>query len=158
MKSLALIVPLLVLTACSGGGGGGDDAATKKAYLVKAEAVCSQANAAQKAVTSPTSAAEFAPYVAKLVAVAQGATNGLVALTAPNKDKAELQSKVLDPLQAQVRDAERFSADLDAATKSNDQAAVIRLASNPPTKTRADLAFMRSYGFTACVAAADTAK
>ena len=132
------------------------NAALKKAYVDEAEVICAKANADQKALTTPTGVAAFAPYVTKVVAIAEQATTGVAALTPPPADKAELQAKFLGPLQEQLRDAQTFAADIEAATKGNDQAALLRLAGNPPTKTRADLTFMEGYGFDACVQAADT--
>ena len=110
--------------------------------------------AQQKKLVAPTAIGDFAPYVQQLVQVAATTTRGRTALTPP--DAAQLRAKVLDPLQAQLRLAQTFADEVQAATKDNDQAALGRLALNPPFKAKADLAFMRSYGFSTCVDAADT--
>ena len=158
MRPTAALVPLLLVAACSGGGGssGAAKVDTKKAYLAQAEAVCARGVAAQHKLVSPTSVSAFGPYVQNLVKVAGTTTTALAALTPPAADRATLQAKVLGPLQAQLAAALTFSADVQAATRKNDQAALGRLALSAPTQAKADLAFMRSYGFSSCVDAADT--
>lgn len=149
-----LLLPGLLLAGCGGGGSGGGVAKTD--YLAKAEAVCVKANADRKALPSPSGASDVAPYVRKLVDIAGRATTALAALSPPKADAAQLQAKVVGPLQAQLGDGQRFADDVEAAAKRNDNAALLGLVANPPNKTRADLPFMRKYGFKACVAAADT--
>lgn len=156
MRRAALLVPVLLLAACSGGSSSGS--ADKKAYLAKAEALCAKGVAEQKKLVAPKAVADFGPYVKALVGIASSTTTSLAALTPPKADAAALRSKVLEPLQSQLRTAQTFSDDVQAATKGGDQAALGRLALNAPTKPQADLAYMRSYGFRACVDAADTSK
>ena len=154
MKRFGVLL-LLTVTACGGGSGAGDKAA-KAAYVGKAEAICRVAVTRQKALTPPGTVDALAPYVDDTVRIAVTATRDLSALSPPRADKAALQAKFLGPLQAQADDATRYAADVTAASKNNDQAALGRLALSPPTKPRADLAYLKAYGFTACVDAADT--
>jgi len=169
MRPVLLLVPLLLVSACSGGsspegsssqgsssGSPSSGRPDKSTYLAQAEELCAQGVAQQKKLVAPTAIGDFAPYVQQLVQVAATTTRGLTALTPPDADAAQLRAKVLDPLQAQLRLAQTFADEVQAATKGNDQAALGRLALNPPTKAKADLAFMRSYGFSTCVDAADT--
>lgn len=149
MRPVLLLVPVLLLSACSGGSSSGG--ADRKAYLAKAEALCAQGVAEQHKLVPPKVIADFAPYVQQLVRVAGATTRGLAALRPPAADAAELRAKVLEPLQAQLRLAQTFSDDVQAATKDKDQAALGRLALNAPPKAQADVAFMRSYGFSTCV-------
>lgn len=146
-----LVLTLLVLPAC----GGGDEQA-KAAYVEQAEAVCARANAARQAVPAATSAAGIPKAVRALVDVAAGATAELAALKPPEKDAAQIQEKFVGPLQSQVQDGQAYAARVQAA-KGSDAGALLRLLAEAPTETRADLEFLRDYGFRACVEAADTA-
>lgn len=154
MKRLSVLLPVLLLTACSGGSG--SSGVSKAAYLKKAEAVCTKAVTQQNALKAPASIPAFAVYVRSLVTIAQKTTESLAGLKPPDADKKALQDKVLTPLQEQLKTAQTFADNLEAATKKNDQAALNRLAANTPTKPKADLEFMRGYGFQSCVDAADT--
>lgn len=156
MKRLALLLLLATLTGCGGSSTGGSGKVDKAAYIGKAEVICTAAVAKQKALKAPASVDALAPYVNDVVGVAVQATKDLSALTPPAGDRAALQEKFLGPLEAQARDAERYAADVTAASKQNDQAALGRLALSPPTKPKADLDYLRKYGFTSCVDAADT--
>jgi hypothetical protein len=152
----ALILVALLAAAC--GGGSATSANPRAAYLGKAEAVCAKANDALAAAkkTQPASIAAVPPYVHKLVDIAKTNVDELGALTPPPKDKADLDAKVLSPLRAQVTDGTAYAAQVDAAAAKKDSAALTQLVFNPPTKTRADVAWMKTYGFSACVKAADT--
>lgn len=150
------LIPVLLVAATACGGGGSSGGPSKAAYVKQAEAICADAVAKQKALAFPTAVDKLAPYVTDLVAVAVKATDRLKALTPPAEDAAALQSHFLGPLEDQAVEAQRYADDVTAASKSNDQAALGRLALSPPTKPKADLAYLKKYGFTACVDAADT--
>lgn len=158
MKRLVLLLLLATLTGCGGSSTGRSGNGDKAAYIAKAEAICSAAVAKQKALKPPGTVDALAPYVSDVVGVAVQATRELSALRPPAADRAALQEKFLSPLQAQADDAQRYASDVTAASKNNDQAALGRLALSPPTKPKADLAYLKKYGFTACVDAADTSK
>lgn len=152
MTARALALALVVLvTGCGGGSGGGERAA----YIQAAEAICAKANSDQKALKAPD-VAHLVPYVTKVVAIADDATTKLLALDAPKNDEKQLHAKLLDPLRRQVARGHAFASQVAQAQKKNDQAALFRLFSNPPTQTLADLRWMKGYGFKACVDAADT--
>lgn len=153
MKRLALVLPLVLVVACGGGTSGG---LPKADYLKQAEVICTKANADQKAVKTPTAVTDLAPYVAKILALADSATKAIDALQPPKADRANLDAKVLRPLKGQLAAGHVYSDQVAAAAKKNDQAALIKLLSNPPAGSKADLAWMRSYGFVACVSSADT--
>lgn len=155
MKRVLVLVPLLALTAC--GGGSSSKLSAKDGYLVKAEAICSKANADQKALKTPAGQGELSAYVDAVVKIAETSTTALSALTPPAKDKADLEKHVLTPLQGQLVKAKAYADAVRTASKANDNIALLKLFSDPPTKTVADLAWMRSYGFRECVDAADTA-
>lgn len=150
------LVLLLLVSACGGSSSPGPSA--KAAYLAKAEAVCATANnqlaTAKKA--QPTGVSAVGPYVHRIVEIARTNVTQLSALSAPAQDAAAVKAKVLDPLRAQLATADAYVAKVDAALTSGNQATLLTLVTNPPTQTRADLAFMKSYGFKACVTAADT--
>jgi hypothetical protein len=147
---------LLLATACSGGPATVATGPSKADYVRDAEKICAEANAKQKALTTPTSLPALAPYVSRVVAIADEATTKLAALSPPDKDKAELQAKVLGPLESQLKDGHAYADKVAAASKANDTKRLGELLTNAPTATRADLRFMKSYGFTACIDAADT--
>lgn len=148
---------LLLATACSGGSSPTVAGGPSKAdYVRDAEKICAEANAKQKALTTPTSLPALSPYVSSVVAIADEATTKLAALTPPEKDKADLQTKVLGPLQSQLKDGHAYADKVAAASKANDVKTLGDLLTNAPTATRADLRFMKAYGFTECIDAADT--
>jgi hypothetical protein len=149
-----VVLSLLAAPACSGGSS--SDVATKTDYLLKAEAICTQANSDQKALKTPTSAAELSPYVDAIVRIADESTTALLKVTPPSKDKADLDKHVFGPLHGQLTTLRVYADKVRAASKSKDQIALVKLLSDPPNKTAADLDWMRRYGFRACVDAADT--
>ena len=151
----AACLAVLALPACSGGDSGADDAAAvKAAYVQKASAVCDRASQERKALTTPTSAAGFAPYVRSLTGVAEKAQQDLAALTPPEPDRADLQSKLLDPLATSVEQGKEFATKVEAA--GGDQAKLAGLLGQAPTGAGIDLDYLRSYGLTSCVAAIST--
>lgn len=151
----ALVLVLLV-PACGGSSGGGDN--PKAVYLSKAEAICAKANTEIAAVkkNAPAGIAEVPPYVRKLLDLAKATYDDLSALSPPSADAAQIKAKLISPLATQIRDGETFAAKVDAAAAKKDSATLTQLVFNPPTKTRVDIAWMKSYGFSACVTAADT--
>ncbi|MGB8652478.1 MAG: hypothetical protein WCD35_17660 [Mycobacteriales bacterium] len=152
MTRLLWTLPVLVLLAACGGGGG----AKKADYLKKAEAICSKANTDQDALTSPTAVADIPPYIDKVLALADQATSDLKALEVPKGDKAELDKRFLVPLSKQVEEGRTFGEKVTAAAKTKDNATLTKLISHPPLATKADLTWMKRYGFKECVKAADT--
>ena len=153
MKRALLL--LLLLTAC----GGSDEPSAKEAYLDKAEAVCAKANTelaeAQKA--RPTALAGITEYVDRIVSIARTNVTDLAAIEPPADDRADLDAKVLTPLREQLTIAEDYQAKVSAAVSAKDTTAILGLVGKPPTETKADLAFMKEYGFDDCAKAADTA-
>jgi hypothetical protein len=160
MKRLAVLLPVLLLaTACNGSD---DDQVaqglSKAAYLSQAEAICATANTDIKALQRPTSIAAVPGFVEKTLQIAEVATGKIKGLEPPAADKAQIKAKVLDPLDGQVTAGRALLEQVRTAVKNNDTAAIGRLIQNPPTGSKADLAWMRSYGFKACVEAADTSR
>lgn len=152
MRASVLVLSTLLVAGCGGGG----DSAAKTAYLMQAEAVCARANADHKALKAPLAITELAPYVVQVVAIVDRAATQLQALSPPAADRTALEDHVFRPLRAQLVVAHAYAAQVQRAAKAHDQAALIRLLGDPPTKTRADLRWMANYGFSACVKAADT--
>lgn len=155
MKRAALA--LLLATACSGGGDKvSSQGVSKEDFLAKAEKVCAQANTDQDALKTPTSVDALAPYVARVVEIADTATEELKKLELPKADEADLKAKVLDPLEAQLTAGHAYADKVKAAADKNDFVALTKLLGDPPTDSKADLRWMKDYGFDACVEAADT--
>ena len=157
MTRRALVLPalVLVLTACSAGDGtdGDGDAApsaeeVKQIYVEQATDVCERADAEFSALPQPTTPAAFAPYVQETVRIAETAQRDLSALSPPEPDRAELESKVLDPFAALVEDGKAFAAKVVAA--GTDQAKLLPLLSQRPTSAGIDLEHLRSYGLDVC--------
>lgn len=154
MRALTLL--LLTATACSGGSSSGGLVEARAAYVGKAEAVCAKANTEKKALKTPTSVKELSPYVDAVVRIADETATSLLALTPPAKDKADLDKHVFTPLKDQLSRGRTYAEKVRAAAKRNDAIGLAKLLSDPPNKTAADLVWMRKYGFSQCVDAADT--
>jgi hypothetical protein len=156
VKRALAVVPVLLLAACGGGGDDGGGGLSKADYISKAEAVCKKANADIKAAPFPTSSGAFPEYVGKLVAVAETARDALKELDPPSADEDDLKSKVLDPLDEQIEQGRKFQKDVADAVAAKDTKKLGQLIADPPTSTKADLGWMRSYGFKECVEVAET--
>ena len=159
MRGIAIAVLLSVVGLAGCGGSSGEASLSdKERYLARAEAICAAANTdlAKVKKTQPTSTDLLPAFVKAIVDVGRTNVTQLEALTPPAADKAALTAKVITPLKEQVDIGDAYTAKVAKAVKDKDPA-LLGLISNPPTQTKADLAFMRGYGFTACVKAADTA-
>ncbi|MCW2606987.1 MAG: hypothetical protein JWO60_1680 [Frankiales bacterium] len=156
MKRTVLLPALLVLLAACGGGDDGGGADAKAAYLEQAEAICTKANDAQTAVKQPAGPDGIAAYVRQVVTIASDASAELNALEPPEKDAAELDAKLLSPLREQVGLGQAYAKQVEETAAKGDPAAVLKLLGSAPLQTKADLEWMTSYGFKACVDAADT--
>lgn len=137
-----LVMTVLVLAAC----GGGEDA--KAEYVEQASAVCSDAKAQLDAEERPAAVEGFAPYVDRVVEIAEQAEGKLLALEPPEDDKAELEQKLLDPLSAQVEEGRQYAAKVEDA--GTDSAKLLPLLSQIPDTGDIDLAFVEQYGLKAC--------
>jgi len=152
------LVLLLLVAACGGGSSGSKTGSDKADYLAKAEAVCMTSNADLETAkkTLPPDSAAIPAYVHKLVDIARKDVTDLSALTPPQADAADIEAKVIAPLKAQLADGDAFATSVDAAAAAKNNAKLTDLILHPPTKTRVDVAFMKSYGYKQCVKAADT--
>jgi hypothetical protein len=153
MRGVALLVPVLlgplVLVACGGG-----SSLSKSDYVSKAEAICKDANDKFKALARPSDPKSFESFVDGTIQIADDATKELKGLDPPSADKKELEAKVIEPLESQITEGRKFLDKVKKAVAANDQTALGKLLSNPPEGKKADLDWMRSYGFKDCVDAA----
>lgn len=147
-----LVAVVLALSACSGGG---DEAAApeevdpKEAYVEQASEVCTSADEEFAALGgTPTAPQDFGPYVQETVGIADRAQRQLAALTPPEQDRADLESKVLTPFAELVEQARGWSSQVTAA--GTDQAALLGLLGSRPTSTGIDKEYLREYGLTSC--------
>ncbi len=143
------LLAVLLVAACSSSS---DD--PRAAYLREAEGVCRAAVEAQAAEPTPADPTALAAYVRRLVTVQGDAAAELAALRPPEADEAELDAKVVRPLQEQVQRSRDYA---DRVEKAPDTAAVLDLLGQAPSRTDADLGWMRDYGFRACVELVDPA-
>lgn len=146
-RLLALLL-LLVVSAC-----GSDDPDPKAAYVKQATGVCERAQTEFSALAAPSTPAAIGAFADGTVAIAEKARKELAALTPPEADRAELQTKVLDPFAALVVDGKAFAGKVKAA--GADQAQLLPLLSQRPTTGGIDLDYLRSYGLGACADAID---
>ena len=151
LRALAPLTALVLgLSACSGG----DQAAApeevdpKQAYVEQASEICTSADEDFAALVAPVTPAEFGPYVSETVAIADRAQSQLAALTPPEQDRADLESKVLTPFAELVEQGRVWSAQVTAA--GTDQAALLPLLGQRPTSAGIDKDYLREYGLTSC--------
>jgi hypothetical protein len=156
LGAAVLLVPL-VLSGCGGGSKVQVSSGLSRAsYVSKAEAICTRINKEVAKLAAPTTPQALQAFVEKSLQLAQEGTGELKALDPPEADRADLKAKVLDPLDGQLAEGQAFLAKVRTAVAKNDQAALGQLITHPPTGSKADLDWMRSYGFKECVDAADT--
>ncbi len=157
------LLPALLLAACGGGSDSGDAASptasatsaglAKAEYLTKSEAVCTKANTVVDAQTEPTSGEEaVAQYDASLT-LADTTTTELEELAADQPDAAQLQTIFLTPVRGQVAALTAYKPTVEKAAAEGPEA-FDALAG--PDLPEADLAAMKTYGFSACVTLAET--
>ena len=138
-----LAIVVLTLAGCSGGE---DDA--KAAYVEQASAVCDEASTDFSGLTQPAAPADLGPFVDQTLAIAERAQTGLAALTPPEDDRAELESRVLGPFADLVEEGRAYAADVEAA--GTDPAALLPLLGQRPTVEGIDLDYLREYGVESC--------
>ena len=156
MKRVAAVLPVLLLAvAC---GGGGEDA--KAEYLKAAEAICQDALAQREELAKafPSDPAALPAYVDRAVGTVRDYAQRLDGLAPPEADRPVIEEKVLEPLRQQLTVAEKYAQQIRAAAEAKDDRQLTALLFDPPLETRADIAFMREYGFDACARAADTSR
>jgi hypothetical protein len=141
MRRALLLSTVLLLTAC-----GGDEA--KEAFVQDATQICERAAADSEALTTPKTPAEFAPYAESLVRIAEQAQQDLGELELPEGDRADLQSRVLEPFADVVEEGRAFAAKVRAA--GEDQAKLLPLLSQVPDAGEVDLEYLRDYGLGTC--------
>ena len=152
--ALPALLLTLALTACSGGGGepsAAPEVDPKRAYVEAASTICGDAQEQFAALPAPSAPADFGPYVAQTVRLVEQVQTDLTALTPPEQDRAELQSKVITPLAALVEQGRVFSARVTAA--GADEAQLLPLLGQRPTSAAVDKQFLRSYGLDSCAQA-----
>jgi hypothetical protein len=153
VKPLALVLPLLLLTACGASTKAAESSGlTKAGYLAQAEAVCATANTEKSALKVPTADVDFTPYVTGVVRVADKAAAALARITPPKADAAALAQHVTEPLATDLAAGHAYiTATTTGPAAGRDKALSDLLA--VVGKTKPDTDWMRSYGFVQCVKA-----
>jgi hypothetical protein len=136
-------VAVLVLAGCGGGGGG--QRLGRDAYLTKANAVCSTANAALRKVPAPVSISGIPAYVDRALPALDRAISRLHAFRPP----AALQKDVDRWLSALAELRSTLAADRSAAGR-NDAKKVAALGAAGASTTRRANALASSIGLTDC--------
>lgn len=150
MRRALLLSTALLLTAC----GGGDD--EKAAFVAEATAICERAQKESQALKTPTAAAQFAPYADGIVRIAEQAQQDLEALALPEADRADLESRVLEPFADVVAEGQAFAKEVRAA--GGDQAKLLPLLGKVPDSGEVDLEYLRDYGLGTCADAISRAE
>lgn len=153
MRRALLLLPFLLLPACSGNDGGGED--VKATYVAEAQQVCEDAVEEFEALTVPTTPEGFAPYADALVGIVEKTHHELAALTPPEEDRARLEERALDPLEALVAEGKAYAEQVRAA--GADQAELLTLLSQRPKVDGIDVGYLRSYGLSSCAEAVEKA-
>ncbi len=142
MRRALLLSTALLLSAC----GGGED--EKAAFLEQATAVCEKAAADGKALKTPSTPGEFAPYAESIVRIAEQAQQDLETLELPEADRADLESRVIEPFADVVAEGQAFAEKVEAA--GEDQAKLLPLLNQVPDSGEVDLEYLREYGLETC--------
>lgn len=142
-----LAVLALGLTACSGGG----EQDAKETYVEQASAVCDEASTDFSGLTQPAAPADLGPFVDQTLAIAERAQTGLAALTPPEDDRAELESRVLDPFATLVDEGRAYAVEVEAA--GTNPVALLPLLGQRPSVEGIDLDYLREYGLESCAGA-----
>ena len=141
MRRVLVLSTVLLLAAC----GGGEE---KEAFVKSATEICQRAADDSKALKTPSTPAEFAPYADKIVAIAEQAQEDLSALEPPADDREDLENKVLEPFADVVEEGRQFAKKVREA--GTDQAKLLPLLSQVPDSGEVDLEYLRSYGLDTC--------
>lgn len=157
MRRHVLLLPVLLLplAACSGGDDGPTLQERREAYLEETEAICADVNEALEAKPLPTDIPSVPAYADEVVELLRRTVEDVAAVEPPEEDRVRLEQQVLEPLREDIPRAEEYAQQLKDAAAANDGAELLKLVQNRP-QTSANLSFMRDYGFSQCVAAADT--
>jgi hypothetical protein len=161
-----LLVPVL-LSGCGDGDGDGDGgkqvaptptpgqlvataSAARAEYAAAADAVCTRATAAGRAIGQPATNEQYVDAVKKSLAVGEEALKGLQALTPPAEDAAGLQTAFLAPLAEQVAKTRAKIPTYEAALKAPDVLAALRAIADPAASVTIDFDYVDKYGMPAC--------
>ncbi len=146
-RAVLLLLAPLALAGCSGSSEP-EAPDPKPAYVEAASQVCTSADEEFSVLPVPSAPSQFGPYLQQAVAIAERAQRELAELPPPPADRAELESKVLDPFAQLVTDGKAFSERVSAA--GTDDAALLALLSQRPTSAGIDREYLEDYGLRSC--------
>ena len=107
------------LAAC-----GGDSGLSKAEYVEAANEICAEADKKTDALPTPTQPADIGPYLDEGVEIQEDALDQLEELEAPADDADQIQSELIDPYRALVKEVRAVRGEVEKA--GNDQAAVLK--------------------------------
>jgi hypothetical protein len=143
-RTAAALAALLALAAGCGGASGGQRL-SKDAYVAKADAICRDADAKRKQLTTPASIAEIPAYVAKALPILDDGLRRLHALRPPSDLEAGVRAWL-----STGDETRNLLAELGKAAKQGDSAKVQALGAKGNTLTSDADSLARTIGLTDC--------
>jgi hypothetical protein len=148
MRKLAVVLVIPALLAGGCGGGGGHGRLGRADFVAKADAICRDLVAEQKALEVPAGIAGIPAYIDRALPLLDGAVERVRALRPP----ADLEQGVADWLAA-VGESRAALTGMRAAAERGDRAQVRTIGARGIVANRRSDALAGAIGLTACATA-----